>query len=303
MKYKSLLYALIAVMFWSTVASAFKLSLQGINYTQLLFYSSATSCIVLLLIYLFSKGGNVKDILSGKNLVKSILPGLLNPFLYYLILFKAYSLLPAHEAQPLNYTWPFVISILSSVFLKQPLSIRSIIGLLVSFFGIIIISTRGDIFTLHFHNVEGTILATGSSLIWGFYWIINLLDKRDALVKLLSSFITGTVFSGIYLYVTGSFFADESIYILGAVYTGIFEMGITFFLWLKALTLSKNNARIASLAYFAPFLSLVFIHIILNERITRSAIIGLIFIIAGILIQQLKSIIRRGSVLSHSGQD
>ena len=34
--------------------------------------------------------------------------GFLNPFLYYIILFKAYSLLPAQEALSLNYTWPLV---------------------------------------------------------------------------------------------------------------------------------------------------------------------------------------------------
>ncbi|NJK98814.1 MAG: EamA family transporter, partial [Bacteroidales bacterium] len=49
--------------------------------------------------------------------------GFLNPLLYYLVLFKAYSLLPAQIAQPLNYTWPLILVILSIIFLSK--NIRS----------------------------------------------------------------------------------------------------------------------------------------------------------------------------------
>jgi drug/metabolite transporter (DMT)-like permease len=39
--------------------------------------------------------------------------------------------------------------------------------------------------------------------------------------------------------------------------------------------------------FFAPFLSLVFIHLILKETIYITTFIGLIFIVAGVLVQQL----------------
>lgn len=289
-------------MLWSTVATAFKLSLRGVTYAQLLFYASITSTIVLFFIYSY-QNGNIKAVFSPFNLSRSVLQGVLNPFLYYLVLFKAYSLLPAYEAQPLNYTWPFVISILSAIVLKQALSVSTVTGLIISFTGVIIISTRGDVFSMQFQNAEGVLLAVGSSLIWGVYWIISLKDKREATLKLLSSFIIGTLLSAVYLYFNEGFFVEQPVYILGAAYTGIFEMGITFFLWLKALTLSKNNARVASLAYLSPFLSLIFIYLILNEKITASAVTGLVLIISGILVQQLKPLREKKSDLSHSPQD
>ena len=43
--------------------------------------------------------------LSRRDWQQSLLPGLLNPCLYYLVLFKAYELLPAQQAQALNYSW------------------------------------------------------------------------------------------------------------------------------------------------------------------------------------------------------
>lgn len=74
---------------------------------------------------------------------------------------------------------------------------------------------------------------------------------------------------------------------LGAVYIGLFEMGITFLLWLKALRLSKTTAHAANLIYLVPFLSLIVIYFAVGEEILSSTIIGLIFIVGGIILQRL----------------
>jgi len=71
-----------------------------------------------------------------------------------------------------------------------------------------------------------------------------------------------------------------------AVYIGLFEMGITFVLWLKALKLSKTTAQVSNLIYLTPFLSLLIINIMIGEKILISTIIGLILIVMGIIMQQ-----------------
>ena len=72
----------------------------------------------------------------------------------------------------------------------------------------------------------------------------------------------------------------------GSVYLGIFEMGLTFVLWLKALKLSSTTAKVSNLIYLSPFISLVLIHFIVGETILLSTFVGLVFIISGILMQQ-----------------
>ena len=53
-----------------------------------------------------------------------------------------------------------------------------------------------------------------------------------------------------------------------------------------ALALEKGDtAKISNLAYITPFLSLIWTGLILKEKISIYAIIGLIVIILGILIQ------------------
>ena len=281
------MYALTSVLFWSTVATAFKLTLRGMNNAQLLFYSSITSLLVLFFFaYKNSKDG-LKQFFKLKSVRKNIILGLINPFVYYLVLFKAYSILPAQEAQPINLTWPLILSILSALFLKQKLTGRTIIGLLISFFGVVVIATRGNVFTLQFHNLFGVLLCISSSFIWSGYWIVNLLDKREESIKLLGSFFFGTIYTGIYIFFFDSFGPIEFKFILGSVYIGLFEMGITFFLWLKALSLSDDKAKTSTLVYLFPVISLSFIAFVVGEKLYASSIIGLVLILGGILFQQI----------------
>lgn len=256
--------------------------------SQLLFYSSLTSVLILFPLAYKNSPEELKQFFNKHHLKNNAVLGLINPFIYYLILFEAYSVLPAQEAQPINLTWPLIISIFSALFLKQKLSLRTVAGLLISFSGVIVIATRGNILNLHFHNLYGVLLALSSSFIWASFWILNLLDKREESVKLFGSFFFGTVYTGIYILLFGSFGPVETGYILGAVYIGLFEMGITFFLWLKALSLSDNKAKTSTMVYLFPVISLFFIALVLKEKLFISSIIGLVMIVGGILFQQLK---------------
>ena len=113
------IYAFITVLLWSTAASAFKISLRYIDFLHLLLYASIISTVVLFIILLVQKKLRLLTNFSKKDYVYSAALGFLNPFLYYVVLFKAYTLLRAQEAQPLNFIWPITLAILSIPLLKQ----------------------------------------------------------------------------------------------------------------------------------------------------------------------------------------
>ena len=99
------LYGLSAVLLWSTIATAFKLSLRHLSPIELLLFAGSFSTLLLGAILLVQgKLGQVFQC-NRRELLLSTGLGLLNPFLYYLVLLEAYDLLPAQQAQPLNYTW------------------------------------------------------------------------------------------------------------------------------------------------------------------------------------------------------
>ena len=278
---QSLIYTLSAVFLWSTVAVAFKISLEGMNFAQLLFYSSLSSTIALGLIAFKQKR---RIVLFS---FQSALLGFINPFFYYMLLFKAYSLLPAQEAQPLNYTWPIVLSLFSVIFLREKTNYKKVVGLFSAFIGITIIATHGNITSLKFSNLTGVVLAVSTSIVWATFWILNLKDKRDSVTKLFTAFFFGTIFSGIYLFSFDSFILENYNYLFGATYVGLFEMGVTFLLWNKGLELSNDKTKTSTLAYLSPFISLIFIALILGETIMLSSILGLVFIVGGIIYQNV----------------
>jgi len=284
---RAYLCAFVVVLLWSTVASAFKISLRYIDVLSLLFYASITSTAVFLVYLLFSKKLNLLKELSRKDYLRSALLGFLNPFLYYTFLFKAYSMLPAQEAQPLNFIWPIMLVLLSIPLLKQKIKSKDILAIVISFVGVFVISIRGDILGFKFTNPTGVLLATGSSVIWAMFWIYNVKDERDEVVRLFLNFAFGSTFIFLSLLIFARVRMPAVSGILAAAYVGLFEMGITFLLWLKALKLSETTAHVTNLIYLVPFFSLVVISFAVGEKILFSTIIGVILIVGGIILQRL----------------
>jgi drug/metabolite transporter (DMT)-like permease len=285
---KAYIYGLATVLLWSTVASAFKLSLKYLDPVPLLLYSSIVSMLVLACIVAVQ--GKIKVVFSysPQQYLQSAALGFLNPFLYYIFLFKAYDLLPAQEALCLNYTWAIALVLLSIPILKQKIGIRDISATLICYSGVVIIATHGDVFSLRFSSPLGVVLALASTVIWALYWIYNTKDDRDPLAGLLLNFIFGLPFILIYCLLFSSPKVANPYGLLGAVYIGVFEMGVTFVLWLSALKLSKNTAKVGNLIFISPFLSLIFIRIFVGEEILMSTLLGLVLIVVGLIIQQLK---------------
>jgi drug/metabolite transporter (DMT)-like permease len=283
---KAVAYALLAVLCWSTIGSAFKISLRYLDFLHLLLFSSFFAMIVLFLAVLVQKKIPLLAAVRGKEVARSALMGLLNPFLYYVVLLKAYELLPAQEAGTLNYIWPLVLVLLSIPLLRQRISGWSILAILISFSGILIISTHGDITGLRFSNPLGVVLAVGSAVFWALFWILNIRDPREEVTKLFLNFVFGFAYTLILVLVVSDFHLPGWEGWAGSVYLGLFEMGITFILWLKALKLSSTTAKVSNLIYLSPFISLMFIHFVVGEMILLSTIVGLCFIIGGIILQQ-----------------
>lgn len=287
---KASIFALLTVLFWSTVATAFKIGLQTLPPAQLIFLAASTSTLLFLVLLLVTNKTAKLFQIKPNNLLLSALLGFLNPFAYYLILFKAYSLLPAQVAQPINMVWPIVLVLLSAPLLGQKIGWKSLIALLISFAGVFIIASQGSFFSMGKSNPLGIALGLGSALIWSFYWIFNVKNKEDELVKLFLNFVFGTFYLIIYLLLFSDFKFETDQSFWAGIYIGVFEVGISFFFWMKALSLTRNNARIANLIYISPFISLVFIYFILGEQIYFTTVVGIILIISGIVFQQTKKL-------------
>jgi drug/metabolite transporter (DMT)-like permease len=186
----------------------------------------------------------------------------------------------------INYLWPVMLMILSAPLLKQGITLRMAIASAVSFCGVGILALGGN-------PVGGRLslpamgLALLSTVIWALYWILNVRSKGDTVRNLARSFAFGLVFLLIYGLVRGELFRIEGIDLrglIGSVYIGLFEMGVTFVVWLRALQLARTTTEVGSYIYLTPFLALVFIGTAVGESIGMTTVAGLILVISGILL-------------------
>ena len=287
---KAIGLALVAILFWSTMATAFSLALRQLDFINLLLWSSFISLVGLAVVLAWQGKWAMALKAIRTEWKHSLLMGLLNPFLYYFILLQAYEMLPAQEAMALNYTWPVMLALLSIPLLGQRIRPTSLLAILISFAGIILISTHGDPLSFRFTYPLGDTLALGSSVIWALFWIYNVRSQVDPVIKLFLNFIPGFGLSLLALIVMGRplIIPQDAGGWLAVVYIGLFEMGITFVIWLTALRLTDSTQRISQLVFLSPFLSLLWIRIFLGEHILPATVTGLVLVIAGILLNQWK---------------
>jgi drug/metabolite transporter (DMT)-like permease len=283
---KAYLFAGIAIFFWSTVATAFKLALEHLEPIQLVFYSTLFSVIVLFFITLIQGKLNLIKDFSRSDLLRCAFLGLLNPCLYYIILFKGYDILPAQEAMVINFSWPIMIVILSIPILKQTIDIKSFLSIVVCYVGVVVIASKGDVFSMQFESPLGVGYILFTTVIWSLFWLFNTKNSNDSLVSLFLIFLFSLPYILVIVYMSDSFVIPSLKGVIGSAYIGLFEMGISVVLWQLALKTSTTVSRVASLVFITPFLSLLILHFVLKETILASTIFGVILICLGLILQK-----------------
>jgi drug/metabolite transporter (DMT)-like permease len=280
------IYAALSVILWGTIPTAFKTALAELSIVTMLGIATLVSMLVLFIILAVTGKLKLLGRTSLRELSWSALLGLINPVVYFLILLTAYSRLPGQVAQPQNMIWPIIIVFLSVPLLHQHIPARSFAALFISLAGVYIISSQGSPFHPGRSDALGVSLALVSSVLWALYFILNVRDKRDEAVKLFTNFAFGSAYMISAMVLSGSL--HEQISLSGAaasVYIGIFEMGITFWLWLRALQLATTSDKISNMIFFAPLISLILLHFIIGEPVYCTTPIGLLIIIGSVLFQ------------------
>ena len=279
--------ASVAVLSWSTVATAFKVALSYLTHFEMLLVASFTSLAIFAVVLTVQRRWGAVKALPRQTWGYFALLGLLNPVAYYLVLFKSYDLLPAQVAQPVNYFWPIFLLVLLALFAKQRIPAKKYVGMFISLGGLVLISAGGG----QMGNLEispfGLFLGLMSAVLWATYWMVNNKNshKADATIACFMSFLFGSVYLAI-----GALFVGVNLHtlpgILSGMYVGAFEMGIPFICFGLAIRTTSNPALVNQLCYLSPFLSLFFVSTILGEQIVPTTYIGLSLIVAGIVFNE-----------------
>ncbi len=280
---KAILYTLICVVSWAFIPVASKEILKDMNNYAMLLFSNAISTVVLFFYLLLSKKVCLLKKYSPKDYLVLSFLGFLGSYLFYIVLYKAFSLSLAQEVFIINYTWPILIVLLSAPILKERLNPTKLISITISFFGVVIILTRGNPSHIKFTSVKGDLLALIASFCFALFSVLGKKVKYDQIVSVFIYFLSATVFSLLSI----KYAHIKSITVNSLIWlfiNGAFINGISYIFWFKALK-STKAAVVSNIVYLTPALSLLFISAILKERIETYSIFGLLFILTGIAIQ------------------
>lgn len=274
--------ALLAVAMWATVATAFKLGLMTMQPVQLLAVASVASLMVFAVARSLARPGPA----PRDALWKAAALGLVNPLIYYLVLFEAYQRLPAQIAQPINYTWAIVLAVLAVPLLRQRLRQRTVAGIVVSYVGVAVVVTQGQPLAMNRLDGVGVLLALASTVVWAGYWLLAARLPLHPTQMLLPAFAVGAPCVLVACLLTAGLPPLTLRNVLCGAWVGLFEMGMAFLLWQHGLKHTRNAGRLAQLIFLAPFLSLALIHRVLGEATHPTAWLGLALIVSGLALSR-----------------
>ncbi len=275
-----------AVMLWSTVATAFSLSLEYLTPLQLVTLATLVSWSFFTARLRSPQRWHALRATSSKERVMGLLIGWLNPGLYYLVLFAAYDQLPAQEAMAINYSWGITLALIAAPLLRQRLTSGALLAACISYSGIVVIATRGSPLSLDFAQPLGVGLALLSTLLWSLYWVINTRLSVNPEVNLFLNFSGALPLLLALLWWSDTPFPAAWQGWAGGLYVGLFEMGLAFVLWMGAMKATTSTLRISSLIFLSPPLSLILIWMIAGEPVEAYTLVGLILILFGLWLQR-----------------
>lgn len=278
----------ILLFLWGSMAAISKLVLGNIDSFQMQFYMFGFAVLIMTAVLAYT--GKIKELksLGMKDFFKLFMYSIPS-FLYYFLYTIALKLIPAIEASMLNYLFPILIVVFAIPINKEKLDLAKVISLILGFTGMMIIVTNGSFGNLKISNLFGDILAIGAAVSWAVFSNLLKLNKLDIVLSNYMITVISFFFSIVSLFVFSDFIIPGITSATGILWLGLSNIVLSYYIWTKALKIS-SSALIASLSFLTPFVTLLFIVVLLNEKVTVYHMMGLAVIIIGIILQNIKTL-------------
>lgn len=282
-KIKATIYVLICVSLWGLIPVVARLGQSSLDNHQFLFWSSLVSFIVLFLNASFS--GKLKEAKTYtiKDWSFIFFLGLLGTYIYYLFLYLGYAEGKSLEVLVIQYTWPIVVVALSIFILKEKLTYKKSIALLLGFIGVVTVLTKGDFNQIDVSNPSVIMLVGAGAFCFALFSVLSKRIHKSTLVVVSFYFLAALIASFLSMLYFSSFKMPSVDELLPILLNGFLVNGYSYIFWNKALKLTEAS-YLAPFTYIAPILSAIYLVVFFNEPFLWVYLIGLLFIIAGGLI-------------------
>jgi len=280
---KGTIYVLVCVALWGLIPVVARLGQSTLDNHQFLFWSSLVSFIVL--ISNAGLSGNLPEIknYSVKDWLLILFLGLLGTYIYYLFLYLGYSQARDLEVLVIQYTWPIIIVVLSLFILKEKLTYRKVTALLLGFIGVVTVLTKGNFNQVDVSNPSVILLVGAGAFCFALFSVLSKRVTKSPIVVVSLYFFTALLASFLSMLYFSAFALPSADEIFPILLNGVMVNGYSYIFWKKALHATEAS-YLAPYTYIAPILSAVYLVIIFDEPFLMIYGVGLLFIVAGGLI-------------------
>ncbi|MBK5446324.1 MULTISPECIES: DMT family transporter [unclassified Peribacillus] len=263
------------------------LSKMALNYTPPILFAGTRTILGGLILLIFALP-RYKKLRFKKTWHFYLISASLNIILFYGFQTVGLGFAPAGLFSAIVFIEPVLLGIFCWIWLGESMYGLKIIGLILGFAGVAIISAGG--FTGNVSAI-GIILALGSALSWGLgtVFIKKTGDRVDSIWMVTLQLIMG----GIFLLSVGSSVESwsniqwELPFIINLLFISIFVIALG---WLAFFTLvgSGEASKVGSFTFLIPLIAILCSSFMLHEKITLNLLVGLLFILISILFVNIK---------------
>jgi len=279
---KGTIYALLAVAMFATLGTGFKLAVTRMDSYSVVVWMGiwATSALFLFLL----REGRVRSI-AAEFLQRPLffpLTGTIGLGVQQILCLRTYELIPASQAVILHYTYPLMMLLLSRLLFREKTGWRALCCVVLGFAGVcVLVVSGGGLGDVRLSTGVAVALATAFSFALFCVLIMHASFPVTAGMFLFNLF--GLVFLLCLLPFYPMQWAVPFTDMLLLAYLGVFPTAVAFILWNKALRMIPAG-RSSNCALMVPILSLVFISLLLKERITLMQAFGMGIVLVSVFL-------------------
>ncbi len=269
-------WLLLSILSWGSSFVAVKIGLNGLNPFELASYRFMVASLTLIPIALVS---DFKlPTWSDFKLISAL--AVFGVYAYHLTLNYATLNFSPNSISFVANASPIFTTLFAIIFLKEKVRPLSWIGLIVSLFGVYIVTNSGVTVGM---SVDSLILIL-IPILWGAFFILQkpLLNRLRPIEIMSYSIWIGTIL----FLLTSTSFLDKLDQIsttthVAVIYLGIFPTAIAYLSW--SIVLSRITvSRASSFSYLVPFVTIVVSLLLIHERPTIILIVGGGLVLVGV---------------------
>lgn len=278
----------LAVMLWGNSFIATKIALREINPLTIITLRLLLSIVLLGSVAIYTKR-NFK--ISVKSHTWILLLAAVAVFHLWIQITGLNETTASNTGWIIGFT-PVFIAIFGIIFFKERLKFVNTAGMLLAFFGLVLLISKGNILSIGLISHRGDFLVLASTVTWSVYSILNkkITITYSPLMMIFYLFITMTIVVAPLSINPSSIHSVLRLTIEGwgaVLFLGVFCSGIAYVLWAQSLK-NIDASKVGAFLYIEPFFTVISAGYILEERISLLMILSGIIITIGVVLVNKK---------------